>query len=369
MLLLYTLLSIVLVYTFIQAYIAWRWHSLTRTEELPASSFPSISVVIASRNEGNALDEVLNALADQRTEGLYPEIILVDDHSEDGSMLRATSSGMQEGIRVICLEEGQYGKRAALAAGIRAASGDVILLTDADCRPPAGWIRYISSFFDDPAVGLVAGPVKIAPVSGGLSSFQALDLCGMQAIGLTGLADERYLLLNGANLAVRRGSFDPELLTASDYQSGDDLWIAGQVLAAGYRVIPCFQPQAMVETAPVSGWHALLRQRLRWGSKNKASSQPALVAHLGIGYLAAIATLTGIALLFLPDLRWWGAVIIAVKSSGDFWLLYRCSSFFGYRRLLLSFWWMEWLHCCYIAGIGTLSLLPMRYEWKGRNLR
>lgn len=366
---LYTLLSIVIAYTCAQAYIAWRWCRHTRAEQHSIPSALRISVVIASRNEGNALDEVLNALVAQRTGSLDAEIILVDDHSEDGSVQRAVSSGMLTGIKTIRLEAGQHGKRAALAAGIRAASGDIILLTDADCRPPAGWTGYISAFFDDPSVGLVAGPVKIAPVSGGLSAFQALDLCGMQAIGLTGLGDDRYLLLNGANLAVRKGSFDPNLLTASDYQSGDDLWIASQVLAAGYRVVPCFEPQAIVETRPVAGWRAFLRQRLRWGSKNKGSSQWVLVAHLGLGYLAAIATLAGIVLLFLPGLGWWGLAIVAIKSSGDLWLLYKCSGFFGYRHLLLSFWWMEWLHCCYIAGIGTLSLLPVRYVWKGRRLR
>ena len=63
------------------------------------------------------------------------EIILVDDGSRDETALVAARWARQPGIRAICLSR-NFGKEAALTAGLDAASGDVVVTLDADLQHP-----------------------------------------------------------------------------------------------------------------------------------------------------------------------------------------------------------------------------------------
>ena len=62
---------------------------------------------------------------------LAPEIVVVDDGSQDGTPVSAQKTGRKGGVRVLLHEQNQ-GKGAAVRTGIQAARGDVILIQDAD---------------------------------------------------------------------------------------------------------------------------------------------------------------------------------------------------------------------------------------------
>ena len=88
----------------------------------------NLSVIIPIFNEVKTIQIILDRVL---ATGLINEIILVDDGSLDGTRdLLATWDGRQ-GIRVI-LHEVNQGKGAAVRTGIAAATGDVILIQDAD---------------------------------------------------------------------------------------------------------------------------------------------------------------------------------------------------------------------------------------------
>jgi len=86
-----------------------------------------ISVVIPVFNERETVDEILSRVA-RALEGKESEIVVVDDGSVDGTrdVLRK-----QAGIRLIEHERNQ-GKGAALRTGFAAATGDVVIVQDAD---------------------------------------------------------------------------------------------------------------------------------------------------------------------------------------------------------------------------------------------
>lgn len=89
---------------------------------------PRISVVVASLDEGQRLDECLAALA--RQPGPY-EVIVADGGSRDGGPERAAAAGHT----VLC---GPRGRGPQLAAGAEHASGDVILFLHVDTGLPDG---------------------------------------------------------------------------------------------------------------------------------------------------------------------------------------------------------------------------------------
>lgn len=91
-----------------------------------------ISVILPIHNERENLPPLLGELSDVLA--LYPgsEVIAVDDGSTDGSLdLLRSLTGRFPFLRVIALST-NYGQTAAIAAGMDAASGDVLLPMDAD---------------------------------------------------------------------------------------------------------------------------------------------------------------------------------------------------------------------------------------------
>lgn len=109
------------------------------TRPLPAGT-PRVSVVIPARNEARNLPVVLSELPI----GLY-EVILVDGASADGTIRAARRA--RPDIRV--LRQTGTGKGNALACGILAATGDVIVTLDADGSADPGEISdFVTALTD-----------------------------------------------------------------------------------------------------------------------------------------------------------------------------------------------------------------------------
>ncbi|HSM61679.1 MAG TPA: glycosyltransferase family A protein, partial [Longimicrobiales bacterium] len=99
------------------------------------SRFPRVSVVVPARNEAANIGACVGSLLEQE----YPdfEVIVLDDRSDDGTgdLVRAMGPGGARSLRVLDGEElpaGWTGKPWACWQGARAATGDLILFTDAD---------------------------------------------------------------------------------------------------------------------------------------------------------------------------------------------------------------------------------------------
>ena len=101
---------------------------------------PAVSCVVPCRNEAENLAlllpqlvEVLGACAARW------EIILVDDGSSDATPAQAMRWVRETGIRYVQLSR-NFGKEAALSAGLKAADGEVVVMIDADLQHPPSMI-------------------------------------------------------------------------------------------------------------------------------------------------------------------------------------------------------------------------------------
>ena len=87
-----------------------------------------ITVIIPAYNEIKTIEEILRRV--QATQ-IASEIIVVDDGSQDGTRDLLKNLDGSGPIRVV-LHERNQGKGAAVVTGIRAATGEVIIIQDAD---------------------------------------------------------------------------------------------------------------------------------------------------------------------------------------------------------------------------------------------
>ncbi|MEO8311887.1 MAG: glycosyltransferase family 2 protein, partial [Caldimonas sp.] len=99
---------------------------------------PSISCILPALNEGASLHALLAELSKElRRHFERWEIIVVNDGSSDDTELKVAPWLKGRGVRYVSLSR-NFGKEAALTAGLDRARGDLVLLMDADLQhPPA----------------------------------------------------------------------------------------------------------------------------------------------------------------------------------------------------------------------------------------
>ena len=106
-----------------------------------------LSIVIPAYNEMATIRQVLDRV------GSIPfdkEIIVVDDGSKDGT--RELLAGLREPGVIVVLQPANAGKGAALRAGFERATGDVVIIQDADLEyDPADYPRLLQPIVDDQA--------------------------------------------------------------------------------------------------------------------------------------------------------------------------------------------------------------------------
>lgn len=110
------------------------------TNRAPRSPRPAISCVVPAYNEAANLGPLLTGLTAQLAELTERwEVIVIDDGSRDATPAAMASWVKTPGVRYVRLSR-NFGKEAALTAGIDRAAGDVVLLMDADLQHPASLV-------------------------------------------------------------------------------------------------------------------------------------------------------------------------------------------------------------------------------------
>jgi glycosyltransferase involved in cell wall biosynthesis len=90
-----------------------------------------LSVIMPAYNERRTIEEIVRRVLAVEIPGLTKELIIVDDASSDGTREILAAMDGRDGIRVFTQSPNQ-GKGAAVARGFKEATGDILLIQDAD---------------------------------------------------------------------------------------------------------------------------------------------------------------------------------------------------------------------------------------------
>ena len=107
-----------------------------------------LSIVIPVYNEAATISEIV-ALVRSVDVGMEKEILLVDDCSRDGTREVLEKMGRENADLKVLFHEVNRGKGAALRTGFAAATGDVVLIQDADLEyDPHEYSRLLQPIVD-----------------------------------------------------------------------------------------------------------------------------------------------------------------------------------------------------------------------------
>jgi len=123
---------------------------------------PSLTVVIPAYNEGRMVEKSIESVAAARYPKERLEILAIDDGSTDDTWKYIQRAAARHPGLVTALRMGRNGgKRAALAAGCRAARGEILVTIDSDSVIEPGSLAAIAGPFRDARIGAVAGKVAV----------------------------------------------------------------------------------------------------------------------------------------------------------------------------------------------------------------
>lgn len=371
MILLYITICLLVIYSLLIIYYHTGWQELKPFSGTGHEPSIKISVIIPARNEEENIGKLLPSLQRQTYPQHLFEIIVVDDHSTDNTTTIVNSYPFAKLIKLEADNINSY-KKKAIEAGIKEATGDLIVTTDADCIVKEDWLNTIASFKEKSNAVFIASPVKMEYSSTILQTFQALDFLVLQGITAAAVQKRIHDMCNGANLAYeRKAFFEVNGFAGIDHiASGDDLLLM-QKIAQRFpgQISYLLSQDAIVTTQAAKSWKEFFSQRIRWASKATNYNDLKIFSALFLVYFFN-CTLLG---LFITGFRihylWLGLVsILIVKTIIELIFLYPVSRFYHEQKLLTRFPFFQPLHIAYTVIAGWLGVFGS-FEWKGRRVR
>lgn len=268
--------------------------------------WPTVSIIVPAFNEeGGILGTIASCLAVDYPANLI-EVIAVDDGSTDATWQRMVEAKARWPQLYAVTLGRNYGKRAAMAEGIRRARGQILCFVDSDSYLDADAVTALVAPFADRRVGAVVGhaDVRNHSVNWITKMQQVRYFSAFRVIkGAESLLSGTVTCASGCCAAYRRSVVLP-LLDAWEFQTflgrpatfGDDRALTNRILAT-HRVV--YQASARAETVAPESLRVFFRQQLRWKKSWLRESLQVLRYFWRKNPVAAVFTYASIAFPFM----------------------------------------------------------------------
>lgn len=341
-----------------------------KNRDLPTHvSWPAVSIVISIRADFENIQKLLPELLNQN----YPnfEIVLIDDASWD-----ETKSFIEESVKQFPNVKGVYvteemkkqtlGKKLALTLGIKAASHEIIVLTDADCMPATPfWLqRMVAPYLENPSTEIVLGYSPFFRKQNFVNLISQMDNLWTAILYFSHAVRNKAYMGVGRNLSYKKSLFLKVKGFASHLHvlSGDDdLFVRDAANKTNTAV--CIHPDSFMFTKSKSNfstWYLQKKRHTFVGKYYKFSDK------LILGFIAMSHAFMWVLILFnlLLLSNWFWTLILLIV----FWLIKFPLIFMAFKKLKHKYKivWMpifDFLYVIYNAMFGLVNLFNKQKKW------
>lgn len=352
------------------------WYTSQILFDQQADKLSAVSVLVIGRNEEMHIQECLQSIAQNSYPKDLIEIIFIDDHSEDDTVIRAQKLRINN-LKILHLSNFDLDKfdksykKAAQYYGILAASHELIIQTDADCVVPKNWLSTMTESLKNS--DFVTGPIKISNTGSFMTKWQTFENIGTMVLTFVGISVQCWYSANAANMAYRKDLYldyfrnNPK----SKHASGDDIFLINWARKKQYRISFLLNTDAIVDTFSELSFKDLYHQRARWATKTtsyklsgiKGIMSGLFLFHLMIFFLFIVSLIGGVSFFYLAILS------LTFKWIGDSILLYNAAPFFDLKYDIIRSPIFSLIHCLYVVQVGLVGLFVSNYRWKGRKVK
>jgi len=282
---------------------------------------PTATIIIPARNEERVIGRILQRI----TSLTYPreklDVIVVDDNSSDstGLLLDEFVKGHRN-FHVIHRVQGGQGKSNCLNAALPHATGEMVVVFDADYYPQLDLVEKLVCYFVDPQVAIAQGRVTVLNERESIvtrlvalerTSGYVVDQVARDRLDLT----PQYA---GTVAAIRRtflqnsGGWDEDILA-------EDTDMTLKAVTGGWKVRYTTVAESYEEA--VSSWRAYRKQRRRWAYGHTQCALKHLVPvastrHLNLRQKVDAFLLMGVYMVpFLVALGWILGAMVVLSGS------------------------------------------------------
>ncbi len=325
-----------------------------------------VTVMIPAFNEERVIERAVRGVLASRDVRL--EVIVVDDGSADrtSEIVRAAFAD-EPRVKLLTLENG--GKARALNRGLELVTSPVVIALDADTQFTPNTIARLVRWFDDPALGAVAGNAKVGNRVNLVTRWQALEYITAQNLERRALARLHAMTVVPGAVgawrleAIRSVGGYPDDTLAED----QDLTISIQRAGWGVR----YDQYAVAWTEAPETLRGLAKQRFRWAfgtlqclwkhGRIMTTGRPKGLAFIGLPQailfqivLAAISPIIDLALLvsfvatyLAVEAHGWAQTSHDVEKMLAYWLIFTAidllAAFIAFALERRERWRLLWL--------------------------
>ncbi len=333
-------------------------------KKIDEDKLPSVSVIVAARNEEENIIECMQSLEKLEYPENKIEIFIVNDHSTDNTK-EIIQNFIHDKSRFKYLEPGAEigqlkGKANALANAIKESNGEIILTTDADCRVSPTWAKQLASYYKD----------DVAMVCGYTNQIDTTLFGGMQSVDFTYLLMIAGGVMNlgkplsciGNNMSYRKSVYEEiggyESLPFSVTEDFNLLMAMHRLKK--YKIIYPMTSEGLVTSKPCSTWKSLFKQKKRWGVGGLESD---------IAGFAVMATgfITHLSIILVPFFFSVLSLYLTLfKIAVDYYAIKGVHNKLKLRLRFKHFIAFEIYFILYVILLPFITLTNQKVEWKGR---
>jgi hyaluronan synthase len=283
---------------------------------------PSVSIIVPAFNEEDCIARTVRSCMSVDYPADRFEVIVVNDGSSDATWDRILEA-KEEFADLHAVDLGRnYGKRAAMAEGVRRSSGEVLCFVDSDSYLDRDAVEKIVQPFADPKVGAVVGHADVANrYDNWLTKMQQVRYYSAFRVmkGTESVLGGTVTCASGCCSAYRRDDvmehldeWEVQRFLGRPATFGDDRALTNRILR-DKKVV--YQSTARAETVVPDTMRKFLRQQLRWKKSWLRESMYVTRYFWRKNPVAALLTYASIAFPFIAPFVVLRAVVVRIASG------------------------------------------------------